>query len=38
VDVLPEVHSHDHNHDNPVWFVVLGMILVFLTTLIGHGH
>jgi len=38
VDVLPEVHSHDHNHDPPVWFVILGMILVFLTTLIGHTH
>ena len=38
VDVLPEVHSHDHNHDAPIWFVALGMGLVFLTTLIGHGH
>ncbi|HJM17260.1 MAG TPA: ZIP family metal transporter [Candidatus Poseidoniia archaeon] len=38
VDVLPEVHSHDHNHDDPVWFVVLGVFLVFLTTLIGHVH
>jgi len=38
VDVLPEVHSHDHEHDSPVWFVILGMVLVFLTTLIGHGH
>jgi len=38
VDVLPEVHSHDHNHDPPVWFVILGIILVFLTTLIGHTH
>ena len=38
VDVLPEVHSHNHDHDSPVWFVILGMILIFLTTLIGHGH
>jgi len=38
VDVLPEVHSHDHDNDPPVWFVLLGMILVFLTTLISHGH
>jgi len=38
VDVLPEVHSHDHDNDPPVWFVLLGIFLVFLTTLIGHGH
>jgi zinc transporter ZupT len=38
VDVLPEVHSHDHDNDPPIWFVLLGMILVFLTTLISHGH
>ena len=38
IDVLPEVHSHDHNHDAPVWFVILGMVLIFLTTLLGHGH
>jgi len=38
VDVLPEVHSHDHDNDPPVWFVLLGMFLIFLTTLIGHGH
>tara|TARA_B100001123_G_C15174461_1_gene972772 strand:- start:20 stop:1060 length:1041 start_codon:yes stop_codon:yes gene_type:complete len=38
VDVLPEVHNHDHNNDPPVWFVLLGMFLVFLTTLLGHGH
>jgi zinc transporter 9 len=38
VDVLPEVHSHDHDNDPPVWFVIAGMIVVFLTTLIGHGH
>ena len=38
VDVLPEIHSHDHNHDPPVWFVILGIIFVFLTTLIGHTH
>ena len=38
VDVLPEVHSHDHENEAPIWFVILGMILVFLTTLISHGH
>ena len=38
VDVLPEVHSHDHNHDPPVWFVILGIIFVFLITLMGHNH
>ena len=38
VDILPEVHSHNHDNDPPVWFVLLGMILVFLTTLIGHAH
>jgi len=38
VDVLPEVHSHDHDNDPPIWFVLTGMVLVFLTTLIGHGH
>ena len=38
VDVLPEVHSHDHENEPPTWFVILGMILVFLTTLISHGH
>ena len=38
VDVLPEVHSHDHENEAPTWFVILGMILVFLTTLISHGH
>jgi zinc transporter 9 len=38
VDVLPEVHSHDHNHDAPVWFVIIGMVLVYLTTLISHSH
>ena len=38
VDVLPEVHSHNHDNDPPVWFVIAGMIVVFLTTLIGHGH
>ena len=35
VDVLPEVHSHDHENDAPTLFVILGMILVFLTTLIS---
>ena len=38
VDVLPEVHSHDHENEPPTWFVILGMILVFLTTLLSHGH
>ena len=38
VDVLPEVHSHDHNHDPPVWFVILGIFFVFLITLMGHNH
>ena len=38
VDVLPEVHSHDYNHDPPVWFVILGIIFVFLITLMGHNH
>jgi len=38
VDVLPEVHSHDHENEAPTWFVIFGMILVFLTTLISHGH
>ena len=38
VDVLPEVHSHDHNHDSPVWSVILGIITVFLFALIGHGY
>ena len=38
VDVLPEVHSHDHENEPPTWVVILGMILVFLTTLINHGH
>jgi zinc transporter 9 len=38
VDVLPEVHSHDHEHESPVWLVILGMILVFLTTIITSGH
>jgi zinc transporter 9 len=36
VDVLPEVHSHEHENESPTLFVILGMILVFLTTLIGH--
>ncbi len=38
VDVLPEVHSHDHETDSPIWYVVMGMILVYLTTLVGHSH
>jgi zinc transporter 9 len=38
VDVLPELHSHDHDNDAPISFVLLGAFLVFLTTLIGHSH
>ena len=38
VDVLPEVHSHDHEHESPVWLVILGMILVFLATIIAPSH
>ena len=38
VDVLPEVHSHDHEHESPVWLVILGMVLVFLTTIIAPSH
>ena len=38
VDVLPEVHNHDHEHESPVWLVILGMILVFLTTIIAPSH
>ena len=26
-----------HENEPPTWFVILGMILVFLTTLIGYG-
>ena len=36
VDVLPEVHSHEHGHDSSVKYVILGMALIFLTTLIRH--
>ncbi len=36
VDVLPEVHSHEHENESPTQFVILGMIIVFLTTLISH--
>ena len=35
VDVLPEVHNHDHENESPTLFVILGMVLVFLTTLIS---
>ena len=38
VDVLPELHSHEHDNDAPISFVLLGAFLVFLTTLLGHGH
>ena len=34
VDVLPEVHSHEHGHDSSVKYVILGMALIFLTTLL----
>jgi zinc transporter ZupT len=37
VDVLPEVHSHNPENEAPTWFVILGMILVFLTTLTNYG-
>ena len=36
VDVLPEVHSHEHENESPTLFVIGGMIIVFLTTLISH--
>ena len=38
VDILPEVHSHEHKSESPIWYVILGMFLVFLTTLLGSGH
>ncbi len=38
VDVLPEVHSHEHNDESPSSFVVLGMLQVLLITLLGPGH
>jgi len=38
VDVLPQVHSHDHEAESSIWYVLMGMILVYLTTLIGHSH
>jgi zinc transporter 9 len=38
VDVLPEVHSHEREHESPVWLVILGMILVFLTTIITSNY
>ena len=34
VDVLPEVHSHEHGHDSSVKYVILGMVLIFVTTLL----
>jgi len=34
VDVLPEVHSHEHGHDFSVKYVILGMVLIFVTTLL----
>ena len=34
VDVLPEVHNHEHGHDSSVKYVILGMALIFVTTLI----
>lgn len=38
VDVLPEVHSHDHDGESPTSFVILGMLLVLLVALLGPGH
>ena len=38
VDVLPQVHNHEHEKDTTVWYVILGMALVYLTTLLGHQH
>ena len=38
VDVLPEVHSHDHQNESSILFVILGMILIFLIGLVSHGH
>ena len=38
VDVLPQVHSHEHEKDTTVWYVVLGMVLVYVTTLLSHQH
>ena len=35
VDVLPEVHSHDHEGESPTSFVILGMLLVLLVALLG---
>ena len=37
VDVLPEVHSHDHEGESPTGFVILGMLLVLLVALLGPG-
>ncbi|MAS88249.1 MAG: hypothetical protein CMA33_00085 [Euryarchaeota archaeon] len=37
VDVLPEVHSHDHEGESPTSFVILGMLLVLLVALLGPG-
>ena len=34
VDVLPEVHSHEHGHHSSVKYVILGMVLIFVTTLL----
>ena len=38
VDVLPEVHSHDHDGESPTRFVILGMLLVLTVALLGPGH
>ncbi len=38
VDVLPEVHSHDHEGESPTSFVILGMLLVLIVALLGPGH
>jgi zinc transporter 9 len=38
VDVLPEVHSHDHEGESPTSFVILGMLLVLMVALLGPGY
>ena len=38
VDVLPEVHSHEHDGKSPTSFIILGILLVLLVALMGPGH
>ncbi|MCH2440781.1 MAG: ZIP family metal transporter [Candidatus Poseidoniia archaeon] len=38
VDVLPEVHSHDHDGESPTSFIILGMLLVLMVALLGPGY